>query len=174
MSTKFKVGDMVRILDCGCGQPPEWVGKIMPIHKVYPPSGNVGIKEPDSSFVWTFMTKRIELVTSICTKPKALQGNFTMPDGTPGIVDVTIRGNTTQVTIIVDPQEQYHAKNRNKQFFGGMAHCNPCDKFDINTGIKEACKNALQVKSHWGWEEQFKYHRSIYSAIRKEMRGEPK
>ena len=176
MSTKFKVGDFVRILNCGCGQPPEWVGKIMPIHSVCP-GGNITIKEPDGEFTWTFITKRLERVDANIFKPSPtqLQGKFTMEDGTPGVVDVTIRGNTTQVTIIVDPQEQYHAKDRNRQFFGGLAHCNPCDKFDINTGIKEACKNALHVKSRWEWrKEQEDYFRSIYSAIRKAMRGEPK
>jgi len=94
---------------------------------------------------------------------------FTMPDNTSGAVVVTTIRNVTQVTIIVGLQAQYHAKNRNKQIFCGVAYCNPCDKFSITTGIKEACRNAL-FGGYQLWNTH-DYRRSIYSAIRTAMRG---
>jgi len=176
MSAEFKAGDMVKVVKCENCQPKEMLGRVYPIKDTY---GGIALIDHSSNgvgFGWSFVFSELEHAgNNFKPSPTQLQGKFTMEDGTPGVVDVTIRGNTTQVTIIVDPQEQYHAKDRNRQFFGGLAHCNPCDKFDINTGIKEACKNALHVKSRWEWrKEQEDYFRSIYSAIRKAMRGEPK
>ena len=164
--SEFKVGEFVRIKNCGGGQPESMAGKILPIIHVIKNGGNIRIKDPTDVWEWTFIRQRVEPVYHIHTGRKFLQGKFVMPDGTPGIVDVNIRGNVTQVTIIVDPQEEYHACNKNKQFFGGVAFCNPCDKFDINTGIKEACKKALF--SDW----DLTIAHPVYSAIRKAMRGE--
>ena len=173
MSAEFKAGDIVKVVKCEHCQPKEMLGKIFPIAEIHWDIARISGRSGGS---YAFILNELEhAISNIRKSNMQLQGKFTLEDGTPGVVDVTIRGNTTQVTIIVDPQEQYHAKDRNKQFFGGLAHCNPCDKFDINTGIKEACKNALHVKSRWEWrKEQEDYFRSIYSAIRKAMRGEPK
>ena len=174
--SKFKVGELVRIVDIGGGVPSEMLGKILPITEEY--YGIYYIKDLCDETVWAFCDKRLQHVNAINIHKGSSQhqGKFVMPDGTPGTVDVHIRGNVTQVTIIVDPQEEYHACNQGKQFYSGFAFCNPCDKFDINTGIKEACKKALStIQIDWGddWRyDLFGYQRSIYSSIRKAMRGE--
>jgi hypothetical protein len=163
--TKFKVGDRVRILpnavDLYVAR--REVGKTATI-----------ISKRDNDFVlrtkdysgWIVREESIELLPSR-TYPRPLQGKFIMPDGTPGVVNVTILGNVTQVVIIVDPQPQYKASDRKRQFFGGLAYCNPKDRFDINTGVKVACKNAL-FDGGKDWHTKG-YRRLIYSAIRKEM-----
>ena len=187
MNTKFKVGDKVRILNCGGGQPEDMVGKVLPIYEI-DSDDDLIIKHPIDGRIWFFSPERVEYATDTpintsdaCIAPRVFQGKFTMPDGTPGVVDVVLRGNTTQVTIIVDPQERYNASNISKQFFEGVAFCNPCDKFDINTGIKEACRKALDIQDSsyrmrgcYGWLENRvpnDYRRSIYSSIRKTMRS---
>ena len=102
-----------------------------------------------------------------------MQGKFNMPDGTPGFVNVWVFGNVTQVTIIVNPAKHYERKHESVQFLTGFAYCHKSDEFRINTGIKVACKNALMLGlSEWYFDEEIDYHREIYSAIRRTMRGE--
>ena len=96
-----------------------------------------------------------------------LQGKFFLKDGTPGVVNATVYGNVTCVTIIVDPKPVYKASDGERQFFGGVAYCNPKDKFNLNEGIKQACRRAL-MGSFQNWRPR-EYRRSIYSAIRKSM-----
>ena len=100
-----------------------------------------------------------------------MKGTFFMPDGTPGEVIAAVYGNVTQVTIIVNPSKRYKIKDRQKQFFGGLAYCNPKDKFDVETGVKVACKAALEIGacSEWYHPRRMEYHREIYSAIRRWM-----
>ena len=98
-----------------------------------------------------------------------MKGKFFMPDGTPGEVIAAVYGNVTQVTIIVNPSKRYKIKDRQKQFFGGLAYCNPKDKFDVETGVKVACKNALQIYDKGWFKCGNTYNKSVYSAIRRWM-----
>ena len=100
-----------------------------------------------------------------------LQGKFFLKDGTPGVVNAMVYGNVTCVTIIVDPKPVYKASDGEFQFFGGLAYCNPKDKFDLNEGIKQACRRALM--GNFQLWRSYEYRRSIYSAIRKAI-GEKK
>ena len=102
-----------------------------------------------------------------------MQGTFKMSGGTTGFVNVWVFGNVTQVTIIINPAKHYERKYERRQFFTGLAYCHKNDEFRINTGIKVACKNALMLGlSEWYFDEEVGYHREIYSAIRRTMRGE--
>ena len=103
-----------------------------------------------------------------------MQGKFNMPDGTPGFVNVWVFGNVTQVTIIVNPAKHYERKHESVQFLTGFAYCHKSDVFRINTGIKVACKHALYIDGHTRWynDPLADYHRTVYSAIRRAMRGE--
>jgi hypothetical protein len=158
----FKVGDKVRVIDTSHFQPLEMNGKIFTISEVYGDFIYI-FNNPDDAVPYLFFPSDLRKVSPRTYKP--MTGKFTMPDGTPGEVHVLVFGNVTQVTIIVNPQTQYDF-DTDDQFYTGMAFCNPCDTFDLNTGIKVACKHALT------WMIRIRpKERVIYSSIRKAMRG---
>jgi hypothetical protein len=171
--SEFEVGDLVKVVKCEHGQPKEMLGKVCLIRHIW--SDLIAkITIPGEDFAWSFIFSELEhavIEGEKYAKPSgAYQGKFFLKDGTPGVVNVTVYGNVTQVVIIVDPKPVYQACDKPKQFFGGLAYCNPKDKFDLNTGIRVACKNAM-TNGYQLWCT-FEYRRSIYSAIRKAMRGE--
>jgi hypothetical protein len=163
--TKFKVGDLVKIVDISLSQTTgDLLGKITTI-KGYNLSGK-GICLENNNYGWESWQLQKIVPAPKTNNIRHLQGKFIMPDGTPGVVSVTIFGNVTQVTIVVGIPP-YKAINKDKQFWAGVAYCCPTDVFNINVGVRLACRHAL-INKYFPKNTEA-YRRSIYSAIRKEM-----
>jgi hypothetical protein len=167
METKLKVGDKVRIIDISLNQSTgDLFGKITTVSKV---RGLTSIDLEGSYYAWE--SWQLEKVVDAKKYPPA-QGKFVMEDGTPGTVNIFVFGNVTQVTIVVgEPPYRKLRDEMERQFFAGLAFCNPKDTFDLNTGIRVACREALIGGTgtyHPHGTKEYRY--SVYSSIRKAMR----
>lgn len=110
-----------------------------------------------------------------------LKSTFTEKDGT--VVPLTIHAsqhgaNATNVLIVLgEDNQRYNAheatNKKTKQFFGGMSFCNPSDKPDMATGIKVACRHALEIGTHNNWylDDVTERNRAIYRECRIAVRN---
>jgi hypothetical protein len=87
--------------------------------------------------------------------------------------------NATAVIIAVEPpiDQELHitAETQRKRLRGGMALCHPNDTYCFETGVKMACRNALNISNRvtglWWPKIDAEWERQLYSAIRKALKG---
>jgi len=72
-------------------------------------------------------------------KVKSIKFNF---EGEQCRIKLTYRGKTT-IALIVIGKGDMTGLDRNQRVYCGVSSCNPCDTYDIKTGIKLACRGAL-------------------------------
>jgi hypothetical protein len=98
----------------------------------------------------------------------------TKHDGEPlTIYAQRVTPNVVVVTVLVgNPSEplkrQEHGDPTARRLYGGASFCHPNDEFDMLEGVKQACKNALEI-NNTGWHfptAGYDRRRAIYRACR--------
>lgn len=95
--------------------------------------------------------------------------------GQPGrVLAERITRQTTAVVIVIGRyDEPVTFENKRERVRAGMSFCHPHDRYDFATGVKQACRNALELGRDGYWsrdQRENEINRAIYSAIRKALR----
>lgn len=94
------------------------------------------------------------------------------------VIQAERRVNATIALISIDGDDaspRITLKNKDFRLAAAAALCHPNDTYDFDKGVRLACRNALKIGKHECWEKQAEkdFDRSLWSAIRRELRAQP-
>ena len=93
-------------------------------------------------------------------------------EGQPCKVKITYRGPTTIALVIIGKGDMT-GLDRSQRVYCGVSSCNPCDVYDITTGIKLACRDALMIDDCRFALPDSTRRAAIYREIRKALNPHP-
>lgn len=100
-------------------------------------------------------------------KPKSIKFVF---EGQESKIKLVYRGQTT-IALIVIGKEDMTYKDRCERVYCGTSTCSPRDTYNVNEGIKMACRHALSISDYNCKYDCDERERVIYREIRKVLGG---